>query len=124
MSLETRKQHKLTVKSTAANSNSPSYQYFNIQILIWIFNGYDNMTSLFAISDSSSSNTTSGTRFCPADSGIPLMTWSSTFFFLLTWERQILAFLRVLRLLLLFLVQFLPSRLVLLHRHQHLHLQY
>ena len=47
MSLETRKQHKLTVKSTAANSNPPppSYQYFNIQIWIWIFNGYDNMTS-------------------------------------------------------------------------------
>ena len=29
---------------------------------------------LFAISDCSSSNTTSGTRFCPADSGIPQMT--------------------------------------------------
>ena len=47
MSLEIRKQHKLTVKSTAANSNPPppSYQYFNIQIWIWIFNGNDNMTS-------------------------------------------------------------------------------
>ena len=41
--------------------------------------------------------------------------------FLLTWERQILAFPRVLRVL--FLVQFLPSRLVLLHHHQHPHLQ-
>ena len=46
MSLETRKQQKLTVKSTAATPTlPPSYQYFNIQIWIWIFNGYDNMTS-------------------------------------------------------------------------------